>query len=232
MRDSIAILLVDDDANIRRSLGRMLWLKTIPESTRVFEAATGSEAFELLAAHEIDCVLLDHKMPGEPGVDWIGRFLALRPDLAIIVVTGAGDEPTAVRAMQAGAIDYIVKGTLTANALMRAITNALERIALKRAVAAQREQLLEAERQRVMVESLGAVCHHMGQPVTVLSAYLDIMHRQDHGPEMGGMVEQCREAVDRVSELLARLKSATFYGTEAYLTSAAGDDSTARILSV
>jgi two-component system response regulator FixJ len=55
------------------------------------------------------CVLLDVRLPGMSGLDVQSQLLKIRSDLAVIVVTGQGDTQTAVRAMKAGAIDFLEK---------------------------------------------------------------------------------------------------------------------------
>ena len=77
--------------------------------------------------------------------------------------------------------------------------------------------LLEAERQRVMIESLGAVRHHLGQPITVIKAYLEFMDRKETSPEWRRMIEECLHAADAVADILQRLRRVVAYQTELYL---------------
>jgi len=162
------ILVVDDDAAYRESMSRLLWTVKETFPAQVLEAADGQCAMEILRAEPVDCVLLDHRMPGGNGVDWIARFCrgGVSP---IVMVTGQGDEATAVNAMKQGAVDYLVKGRIGAEALQCAVTNAIEKMAMRQTVERQRAALLIAERHRGMIESLGAACHHLGQPMTVVT---------------------------------------------------------------
>ena len=86
----------------------------------------------------------------------------------------------------------------------------------KRAEAAERE----AERQRVMLESLGAACHHLSQPATVLSSNLGILKSRLHGESdpLGELVQASIEAVHRLGEILHRLHAVTEYKTTSYLS--------------
>jgi len=177
------ILIVDDDSHFRNSLARLLrTLDLRGESCVVSETESGSAALAYVSAHEPDCVLIDNCMPGGNGVEWIEPLLEARPTTALVMMTGNGDEETAVTAMKRGAIDYLVKGGITPAALAQTLGNAVEKQRLRNAVERQREELIEAERQRVMFESIGAACHHLGQPVTVLSTYLQLMQRKEKDP--------------------------------------------------
>ena len=83
------VVLVADDDPISRSLA----VRGIHETCQVYQAETGYEALHLLTLHKsIDIVLLDLRMPGKEGSMTLAEIHELRPDVAIIIVTGfAGD---------------------------------------------------------------------------------------------------------------------------------------------
>ena len=217
------ILMVDDDSDYRESMRRLLW--TVNESfpVRVLEASEGAQAMDVLRKEHVDCVLLDHRMPGRSGVDWIAEFLESDTHLPIVMVTGQGNEATAVSAMKQGAMDYLVKGCISAEELQRAVTNAVEKMAMRRTLAKQREALLMAERHRGMIESLGSACHHLGQPMSVVTVCLDIMKRQSWGPSVQALVDKCEAAVESVNEILTKLQRVSVYRTEPYLPASEGE---------
>src|SRR5207248_4228716 len=72
-----------------------------------------SDACAVLAASPVDVVLLDLSLPDARGLDTVARVRAAAPHLPIVVLTGLDDEALAVRAVQAGAQDYLVKGAVT-----------------------------------------------------------------------------------------------------------------------
>ncbi len=88
--------------------------------------------------------------------------------------------------------------------------------ALVQTIRAQSDEIVEAERQRVMIESLGAACHHIGQPTTVLSLYLSRL--RDMQPEAFAAqdLEPCLEAVDSIAGILRKLKQVSEYRTVPY----------------
>jgi len=99
------VFVVDDDASVRRALGRML--KAAGFLVEVFESA---EAF-LAGPRTPDavCLVLDVSMPGRSGLDLQGILRDRNPDLPIMFLTGHGQVPEAVRAMKAGAVDFLTK---------------------------------------------------------------------------------------------------------------------------
>lgn len=92
----------------------------------------------------------------------------------------------------------------------------------KRAEGAERE----SERRRVMLESLGAACHHLGQPATILSANLSFMkaHIKDADEDIKEVVSGSIDAMDRLGKILHRLNAVNEYKTTQYLHNLAGDD--------
>ncbi len=228
------ILIVDDDARFRSSVARLLRsIEVCGERCLVSEADSGEAALSHLQAEKADCVLIDNCMPGGNGVDWLERLLGVRPTPALVMITGNGDEETAVTAMKRGAMDYLVKGSITTAALSRAIGNAVGTQRLRDAVESQRLELLEAERQRVMFESIGAACHHLGQPATVLSTYLQLMQRQEKDPALLEMVNNSLASVRAIGDVLDRLRRVNAYRTEPYIATADDDErSDVRILAI
>ena len=82
----------------------------------------------------------------------------------------------------------------------------------------QSDEIVAAEQQRVMIESLGAACHHLGQPVTVLSLYLSRV--RDLKPEVLNQkdFEACTRAVENIGVILKKLKNVSDYRSVPYAT--------------
>ena len=98
------ILIVDDDASVRRMLSEYL----SSHGYEVREAASGAAMRAELARDEPAVVLLDIGLPGEDGLT-LARYLRERHDIGIIMVTGAGDVVDRVAGLEVGADDYIAK---------------------------------------------------------------------------------------------------------------------------
>lgn len=99
------ILLIDDDASLRKSL--RLALETMDH--RITEAASGDRAQECLAHGMFDVAFLDLRLGQEQGIDVLPGLLRLAPGLAVVVMTAYATIETAVEAMRRGAFDYLPK---------------------------------------------------------------------------------------------------------------------------
>jgi len=97
--------IVDDDESVRRSVGFLL--KT--SGYRVQHYASGTELLRDVKSLGWGCILLDIRMPGMDGLEVQQALRELGISLPIIIMTGHGDVPLAVRAMKAGALDFIEK---------------------------------------------------------------------------------------------------------------------------
>jgi len=97
--------LVDDDAAVRRSVGFML--KTSGHRVESYES--GDEILKLSTKLDEGCILLDIRMPGMDGLEVQQALQEHGVSLPVIIMTGHGDVSLAVRAMKAGAVDFIEK---------------------------------------------------------------------------------------------------------------------------
>ena len=102
---AIRVLIVDDEAAIRRALRPPL----AELGFQVTEASRGEEALQLLHAGACDVVLLDINMPGIGGIETLRRIRAFAPRLPVLMVTVREGEEEKVEALELGADDYITK---------------------------------------------------------------------------------------------------------------------------
>src|SRR5690606_6978636 len=119
------------------------------------EASTAGGALAIADREDLDCVLLDYRLPDRDGSELIEDFV--RRGLSVVMLTGQGDEHVAVEVMKRGAQDYLVKRGLDAIALRRAVEHAVENQQLRRRIEAQRSELQarvdELARQRAALEA-------------------------------------------------------------------------------
>lgn len=132
------VYVVDDDEAVRDSL-RML-LKSVGHEVRTFASAK-----EFLAGHDTSrpgCIVLDIRMPEMSGLELQEALRRQRFRLPVIFITGHGDVPMAVQAMQRGAADFIQKPFRDQD-LLDVIHRALDGSVAERGVQAQRGEVLK-----------------------------------------------------------------------------------------
>ncbi|MGH2757853.1 MAG: HD domain-containing phosphohydrolase [Actinomycetota bacterium] len=123
---SETILLVDDDASMLRTVGRLL-----QRNGYVCETANSAEeAREYLSKATFSLVLSDMNMPGRSGLELLEEVVAGASDTAILMVTGVDDRRLAERALTVGAYGYIIK-PFEPNELLIGVSNALRRRSLE-----------------------------------------------------------------------------------------------------
>jgi len=101
----IHVLVVDDEPALRRVFRTSL----AASGFLIKEARSGEEAVDILPQHPFDLVLLDINMPGIGGVETCREIRALAPKIGILMVTVRDAEQDMVRALEAGADDYVTK---------------------------------------------------------------------------------------------------------------------------
>jgi FixJ family two-component response regulator len=122
VKSNSVVIIVDDDEGIRVSLDSLF--RSIGLETRLF----GSPA-ELLGGELPDgpgCIVLDVRLPGVSGLDLQGQLMRQGIEFPIIFMTGHGDIPMSVRAMKAGAVDFLSKPFRDQD-LLDAVATAIQR---------------------------------------------------------------------------------------------------------
>lgn len=122
---------------------------------------THKEALKCLSETQFDVVLLDLSLPDKQGLDTVGKTYQAAPDLPIVVLTGLNDKVIALEALREGAQDYLVKGKIDSNLLVRAIHHAIERAQTLKRLRQSEEQLqrLNEELERRVEEQTEELRH-------------------------------------------------------------------------
>jgi signal transduction histidine kinase len=166
----LTLLIVDDSPEDRAVYIRLL-REDRRHRYRFLETDTGEEGLRLGREERPDCLLLDYRLPDLDGLEFLSRLAAETGDdpLPVIVLTGQGSESVAVQAMKSGAQDYLLKGSITAESLFRAVANAVEKVVLKR-------QILEhtAELSRANAELLREVAERQRAEAALQRTYAEL----------------------------------------------------------
>lgn len=170
--------MVDDDPAVRRSCAILL-------EAHGFKTVACPDAHAFLDAYEDSeeaCLVLDIRMPGMNGLELQSHLVAQRARIPIIMLTGHGDVPAAVKAIKAGAIDFIEKPA-DANALLSALEEARAVLRNKprsvvppAEVQARLERLTDRERQVLEQLVLGRINKEIAEMLGISQRTVEI-HR-------------------------------------------------------
>jgi FixJ family two-component response regulator len=132
------VFVVDDDASVREALGSLI-------RSAGLRAETFASAQEFLVrprAQVSSCLVLDVGLPGLSGLDLQKRMAEVNMEIPIVFITGHGDVPTSVRAMKAGAVEFLTKPFRDRD-LLDAIQQAIERDRVTRRQQAEMAELYD-----------------------------------------------------------------------------------------
>ena len=101
----LAVLVIDDEKNIRSTL--IVCLESV--GARVTAVGSGHAAIEAAERQTFDLAFLDLRLGDTTGLDLLPRLLAIRPNLAVVMITAYATFDTAVEAIKRGAVDYLPK---------------------------------------------------------------------------------------------------------------------------
>jgi sigma-B regulation protein RsbU (phosphoserine phosphatase) len=124
------VLLVEDNEGDARLVSIIL-REGFPRAASPVRARSLAEAIEASKLNGFDIALLDMGLPDSNGIETVRQFVAARPSLPVVVMTGLDDDEVSLEAIQGGAEDYLVKGTPDAKVLRRVMRYAWERKRLK-----------------------------------------------------------------------------------------------------
>jgi signal transduction histidine kinase len=201
LRKPLNILMVDDDDGDRGQLKRVL--KQTGLLFMCAETCSINEAMEAGEKSTFDCAVVDYRLPGLDGLAGIALLHERFPHMAIIMVTGQGDEAIATEAMKHGASDYIRKTQISAQSIGRSIENAVKRAKLLRTVGQQREEM----------EVFGQVLvHDLKGPIQNLLTYVDFIEQSIREGKTEEAVASCAaltRATTRMNSLIDTLHQYT-----------------------
>ena len=144
MDKAIRILLIEDNPGDARLLEEMLKEANVRFELEYIDRL--SSGIAKVKSVDFDIILLDLGLPDSRGFVTLTRLNEIRPEAPIIVLTGLADEPMGIQAVQEGAQDFLVKGQVDKNLLVRSINYAIERKKIQVALLKSEAALKEAQR--------------------------------------------------------------------------------------
>lgn len=186
-RESIQVLVIEDSPD-DRELYRRLLKKRNDIHFEIYETDNVEEALKICREKDLDCVIVDYQLPGADGIDFIHSYKEQHADsgAALVMVTGQGNETTAVEALKLGALDYVPKSSIPEGFFVQNILNAIERAQLalelthsnkkaeRFAYIATHDPLTDLANRRAFMDNLSTRSSAVGQPHSYAVIYLDL----------------------------------------------------------
>lgn len=148
-----------------------------------------SEGIKLILQDQFDIILTDLGLPDSHGLDTLNMLVNQDQNLPIIVLTGLDDERIGIEAVQKGAQDYLVKGTVDGNVLTRSMRYAIERKKmadeltryaehLEEEVKLRTNELIQSEKMASLGQLVAGVAHEVNNPLAYLNSNTEIIDEQ------------------------------------------------------
>ncbi|UCB49278.1 MAG: response regulator [Deltaproteobacteria bacterium] len=125
--DNLSVMIVDDEEDFLETLVKRLEKRDV----KVIGAKSGEEALELLQESPVDVVVLDVKMPGMDGIQALKEIRRRHPLVEVVLLTGHASTEVAIKGMELGAFDYLMK-PIGMDELLYKVQDAYERVSIKK----------------------------------------------------------------------------------------------------
>jgi signal transduction histidine kinase len=151
MASTQSVLLVEDNPGDARLLKEMFQEQDAHNvDLRHVERMADAETY--LAQRTVDIILLDLELPDAQGMEAVRRARAVAPQIPLVVLSGMDDELMAVQALQEGAQDYLLKGRIETNGLLRSLRYAIERNIIEGRLLAEKELAQQAREEKALLQ--------------------------------------------------------------------------------
>lgn len=197
-------LIVDDEPGIRSGILRILRNHYVAfpfiEEEFTFdliEADTAEKALEIVRSQTIDIILLDNKLPGMEGIEFLKIINEEKTDLAVMMITSHASLELAIIATRRGAYNFVPK-PFTPAELRAEIENITKHLYLKRMTKKMYEQ-----GKQIRFQFLSVLSHELKSPINAIEGYLRIMQEK----QVGDNIENYKSMVDRSLERIKGMRT-------------------------
>lgn len=213
------VLIVDDDMALLQALPQALALRMRNLQVDTSDSALG--ALQQVQEHDYDTIVSDIKMPGMDGIELVERLQQLSPETPTLLITGHGERDLVIRALRAGAYDFIEK-PIDRDYFVSSLQRAIQTRQMHRQIAEQQQALehymhqleqMVDERTSELVEAneakdlvLGVVSHELKTPLAALKGTLQLLQRRAErvAPAVGQDSSEVSEFFEALPDSLGR----------------------------
>jgi signal transduction histidine kinase len=195
----IKVLLIEDNSGDARLIKEML-AEARGVSFDLECTNRLSPGLKRIATGGIDVILSDLSLPDSHGLDTFAEVHARAPSLPIVVLSSLDDEELAVKAVQEGAQDYLVKGHVDSNLLVRSIRYAVER---KQA----EEQLIQSEKLAGIGTLASGIAHEINNPLSGIMGFAEILMNEKNIEKTKKYAEIILKEAERTADIVRWLSS-------------------------
>ena len=205
----IKVLLIEDNIQFSELMKR-LFSESSNQPLYLESESSLSKGIDRIARGDINVILLDLTLPDSAGIDTFYKLYELFPGIPTIILTGIDDESLAIQAVSSGAQDYLTKGEITFDLLLRSIQYALIRKQLQ-------NEAIKKEKLKVVLETAGGCCHQLKQPLQSISGYTELL--LSNLPEKSKEFlwsKKILESAEKINQITSKLNNITRYETSEY----------------
>jgi DNA-binding response OmpR family regulator len=208
MKKKMKIVLVEDNR-----FHAMLFQQAVKERYPEFEVsiyATGKEFLKTINDGDEDLIAVDFNLPDMDGLQLLSLIRSEKPDIPVILITGAGSEQTAVEAMKSGATDYIAKSGDYGSTIPRVIKQAYQKQQLIQKNRRLETKAREAEKLEVITTMASTLNHEVNNPLMAILGNIELLlddrnHTDEGIVEKLKMIETSARRIQEITHQMANL---------------------------
>jgi signal transduction histidine kinase len=152
-----------------------------------------------------DVVLLDLGLPDSQGLETLAKTYSRAPEVPIVVLTGLDDDTLGVQAVNRGAQDYLKKGQVDGELLMRTIRYAIERKRTEERESELQRQLDLSRRLASVGVMITGVAHEINNPLAKIIGFTELLRQKDTPGDLGECIETINDNAHQVAEIVQNL---------------------------